>query len=148
MKGYYHAPEETAQAINPDGWFNTRDLARLQNRYLFIEGRTKELIVRFGLNVYPAEVEAVLNAHPAVARSAVVGRTVEGAAGGEEVVAFVQPKAGLAVQVSEIAQYAAQHLAPYKRPSHILIVPDMPLTLTGKVVKGELSKLPQFTQLL
>jgi long-chain acyl-CoA synthetase len=148
MKGYYHAPEETAQAINPDGWFNTRDLARLRNRYLFIEGRTKELIVRFGLNVYPAEVEAVLNAHPAVARSAVVGRTVEGAAGGEEVVAFVQPKAGLAVQASEIAQYAAQHLAPYKRPSHILVVSDMPLTLTGKVVKGELSKLPQFTQLL
>jgi acyl-CoA synthetase (AMP-forming)/AMP-acid ligase II len=147
MKGYYRAPEETAAAINADGWFNTRDLARLKDGYLFIEGRTKELIIRFGLNVYPAEVEAVLNAHPSVARSAVVGRTVEGTAGGEEVVAFVQPKDGLAVQASEIAQYAAQHLAPYKRPSHILVVADMPLTLTGKVVKGELSKLPEFAQL-
>ena len=148
MKGYYHAPEETADAINPEGWFNTRDLARLKDGYLFIEGRTKELIVRFGLNVYPAEVEAVLNAHPTVAHSAVIGRTVAGAEGGEEVVAFVQPKAGSAIRESEIAQHAAQHLAPYKRPSHILVVPDMPLTLTGKVVKGELSKLPQFTQLL
>src|SRR5580692_8478753 len=69
LQGYYHAPEETAAAINPEGWFNTRDLARLENGYLFIVGRTKELIVRFGENVYPAEVEAVLNAHPAVVRS-------------------------------------------------------------------------------
>jgi long-chain acyl-CoA synthetase len=147
MKGYYRAPEETAAATSRDGWFNTRDLARLQDGYLFIEGRTKELIIRFGLNVYPAEVEAVLNAHPAVARSAVIGRTVAGTAGGEEVVAFVQPKVASAVQESEIAHYAAQYLAPHKRPSHILIVPDMPLTRTGKVVKGELSKLPQFAQL-
>lgn len=147
MKGYYRAPEETAAAINPDGWFNTRDLARLKDGYLFIEGRTKELIIRFGLNVYPAEVEAVLNSHPAVARSAVVGRTVAGTAGGEEVIAFVQPKSETVVQEAEIALYAAQHLAPYKRPSHILIVPDMPITTTGKVVKGELSKLPQFTRL-
>jgi long-chain acyl-CoA synthetase len=97
--------------------------------------------------VYPAEVEAVLNAHPAVARSAVIGRVVTGTAGGEEVVAFVQLKVNSAVQECEIAHYAAQHLAPHKRPSHILMVPDMPLTLTGKVVKGELRKLPQFDRL-
>ena len=147
MKGYYRAPEETAAALNSDGWFNTRDLARLKDGYLFIEGRTKELIIRFGLNVYPAEVEAVLNSHPAVARSAVLGRTVAGTAGGEEVIAFIQPKRESTVQEAEIALYAAQHLAPYKRPSHILIVPDMPITATGKVVKGELSKLPQFARL-
>jgi len=57
-------------------------------------------------------------------------------------------KAGVAAHESEIAHYAAQHLAPYKRPSHILIVPDIPVTLSGKVIKGELSKLPQFAQLL
>jgi long-chain acyl-CoA synthetase len=140
MKGYYRAHEETAAAINSDGWFNTRDLARLKDGYLFIEGRTKELIVRFGLNVYPAEVEAVLNSHAAVLRSAVIGRTVEGTQGGEEVVAFVQLKQGSATSDSELAQYAAQYLAPYKRPSHILIVSAMPLTLTGKVVKGELAR--------
>jgi acyl-CoA synthetase (AMP-forming)/AMP-acid ligase II len=144
MKGYYRAPEETAAAINPDGWFNTQDLARLKDGYLFIEGRTKELIIRFGENVYPAEVEAILNAYPAVIRSAVIGRTVAGTKGGEEIVGFVQIKAGSAVQESEIAQFTAQYLAPYKRPSHILIVPDIPVTLTGKVVKSELIKLPQF----
>jgi long-chain acyl-CoA synthetase len=145
MKGYYRAPQETAVAVNPDGWFNTRDLARLQDGYLFIEGRTKELIVRFGLNVYPAEVEAVLNSHPAVVRSAVIGRTVEGTQGGEEVIAFVQLKQGSTVSDSDLVQHTAKHLAPYKRPSQILLVPDMPLTLTGKVVKGELAKLAAFS---
>src|SRR5208283_1775123 len=63
MKGYYRAPQETAAAIDAEGWFNTRDLARLEGGNLFIVGRTKVLIVRFGFNVYPAEIEAVLNAH-------------------------------------------------------------------------------------
>ena len=74
-KGYYRAPEETAAAINSEGWFNTRDLARVEAGHLFIVGRTKELIVRFGMNVYPAEIEAVLNTHAAVVRSAVIGAT-------------------------------------------------------------------------
>jgi long-chain acyl-CoA synthetase len=145
MKGYYRAPEETAAAINPDGWFNTRDLARLESGYLFIVGRTKELIVRFGENVYPAEVEAVLNSHPAVVRSAVIGRSVAGTEGGEEVIAFVQLSPASPISENELAQHAAQHLAPYKRPSQILLVSSMPLTLTGKVIKGELAKLPQLT---
>lgn len=141
MKGYYRAPEETAAAVNPDGWFNTRDLARLENGYLFIVGRTKELIIRFGENVYPAEVEAVLNAHPGVLRSAVVGRTVEGTQGGEEVIAYVQLSPASATTESDLLQHAAQHLAPYKRPSAILLVSSMPLTPTGKVIKGELAKM-------
>ena len=139
MKGYYRAPEETAAALSPDGWFNTRDLARLQDGYLFIEGRTKELIVRFGLNVYPAEVEAVLNSHPAVARSAVIGRTVDGSQGGEEVIAFVQVKPSEKLSENDLEKHASQHLAPYKRPSQILLIPDMPLTPTGKVAKAELA---------
>jgi long-chain acyl-CoA synthetase len=143
MKGYYHAPEETAAAINPEGWFNTRDLARLDNGYLFIVGRSKELIIRYGENVYPAEVEAVLNAHPAVVRSAVIGRPVGGAEGGEEVVAFVQLSPASPTSEADLAKYAAQHLAPYKRPSQILLVPSMPLTPTGKVIKGELAKMSQ-----
>jgi acyl-CoA synthetase (AMP-forming)/AMP-acid ligase II len=135
MKGYYRAPEETAEAINREGWFNTRDLARLENGYLFIVGRTKELIVRFGMNVYPAEVEAVLNA--------VIGQTVEGTQGGEEVIAYVQLKPSSPAAEQELAHHAAQHLAPYKRPSQILIVETMPLTTTGKVIKGELAKMTQ-----
>jgi acyl-CoA synthetase (AMP-forming)/AMP-acid ligase II len=141
MKGYYRAPEETAAAINSEGWFNTCDLARLENGYLFIVGRTKELIIRFGENVYPAEVEAVLNAHPAVIRSAVIGRTVEGTQGGEEIIAYVQLASSSSASEAELAQHAAQYLAPYKRPSQILLVSSMPLTPTGKVIKGELARL-------
>jgi long-chain acyl-CoA synthetase len=144
MKGYYRAPEETAAALNQEGWFNTRDLARLENGYLFIVGRTKELIVRFGLNVYPAEVEAVLNAHPAVERSAVIGRCVEGREGGEEIIAFVQLLPSSLTSEAELEKHSARHLAPYKRPSQIILLSSMPLTPTGKIVKGDLAKMIEF----
>jgi acyl-CoA synthetase (AMP-forming)/AMP-acid ligase II len=138
MKGYYRAPEETSAAINSEGWFNSRDLARLRDDNLFIVGRTKELIVRSGFNVYPVDVEAVLNAHPAVVQSAVIGRSVPG---DEQVVAFVQLLPGSAVTAGELAAHAAQHLALYKRPSEIFLVPAMPVTPTGKIVKAELAKM-------
>lgn len=138
MKGYYRDPEGTASAIDSDGWFNTRDLAQLRNGNLYIVGRTKDMIVRFGFNVYPAEVEAVLNAHPAVVRSAVVGRSVQGAQGDEEVLAFVQPAQGSSITRNELAEHAARHLAPYKRPSQIFLIPAMPINANGKVIKSEL----------
>jgi acyl-CoA synthetase (AMP-forming)/AMP-acid ligase II len=138
MKGYYRAPQDTADALNSEGWFNTRDLARLQDDHLFIVGRTKDLIVRSGFNVYPAEVEAVLNSHPAVARSAVIGREI---AGEEQVIAFVQLRQHSAVDAQELANHAAQNLAPYKLPSRILILPKLPLTPTGKVKKEHLSQM-------
>jgi long-chain acyl-CoA synthetase len=144
MKGYYRAPEETAAAIDADGWFNTRDLARLEDGNLLIVGRTKDLIVHRGFNVYPAEVESVLNAHPEVVQSAVVGRSV---AGDEEIVAFVQLLPGTAVTPADLAEYAGQHLAPYKRPSQIVIMAAMPTTASGKIAKAELKKLAQDTQL-
>ena len=87
MRGYYRAPDLTAKAIDSEGWFNTGDLARFDGDCLYIVGRTKEMIIRSGFNVYPAEVEAVLNSHKDVVQSAVVGRAVDG---NEEVVAFVQ----------------------------------------------------------
>ena len=89
-------------------------------------------------NVYPAEVEAVLNAHPGVARSAVVGRSV---AGDEEVVAFVEPSVGSAVTETELAAHAAKHLAAYKQPSEIVLMTTMPTSPTGKIKKDELSKM-------
>src|SRR5205807_9423151 len=131
MKGYYRAPEETAAAIDAEGWFNTRDLVRLEDGNLFIVGRTKELIVRFGFNIYPAEVEAVLNAHPAVARSAVIGRVCEGIEGNEEIFAFVQLLPGSLLSATELAEHAARHLAAYKRPSRIRLMAALPLTPTG-----------------
>jgi acyl-CoA synthetase (AMP-forming)/AMP-acid ligase II len=146
MKSYYRAPDETAAAIDADGWFNTRDLARLEDGNLFIVGRTKELIVRFGMNVYPAEIEAVLNTFAGVARSAVIGRTVLGMEGGEEeVIAFVQLSPNSPTTIAQLAKHAAANLAPYKQPSQIIVVPEMPVTLTGKVKKDELAKLTPST---
>ncbi|HEX8814397.1 MAG TPA: AMP-binding protein [Terriglobales bacterium] len=138
MRGYYRAPEETAAAIDADGWLNTRDLARFEGDDLFIVGRTKDMIIRFGFNVYPAELETVFNGYPGVAHSAVIGRPIEG---DEEIIAFVEPIPGSTVTTVELAEYAAKHLASYKRPSKFIVVSKLPLTPTGKVIKGELSKL-------
>jgi acyl-CoA synthetase (AMP-forming)/AMP-acid ligase II len=137
MKGYYRAPEETATALDAEGWYNTRDLARIEDGNLFIVGRTRDLILHRGFNVYPAEVEAVLNAHPAVVHSAVIGRHADG---DEDVIAFVQPLENSPVTASDLAEYSSHHLAAYKRPSEIILVPDLPLGPTGKVLKSELAK--------
>jgi len=137
MKGYYKAPEQTAAVIDSERWFNTHDLAKIENENLFIVGRTKELIVHLGLNVYPIEVEAVLNTHPAVLRSAVIGRPIQG---DEEIVAFVQLNHGASITTNELGAYVAAHLAAYKRPSKIVIVPELQTTPTGKVVKAELAR--------
>ena len=140
MKGYYRAPEATAAVIDQAGWFNTRDLARCEAGNFYIVGRTKELIIRFGFNVYPAEIEAVLNAHPAVTQSAVIGRASKGE---EEVVAFLQTAPGAAVTVGEIADFAAAQLAPYKRPSRIFLLPELPASPTGKILKSRLAPLAE-----
>jgi long-chain acyl-CoA synthetase len=137
MKGYYRDPEQTTTAINAEGWFNTRDLAKLQDGNLFVVGRTKELIVHSGFNVYPAEVEAVLNAHPAVFRSAVVGRSING---DEQVLAFVELLPASETTGEELRNYAAHHLAPYKRPLRVWVLPALPLTPTGKIAKNDLAK--------
>ncbi|TWT08635.1 class I adenylate-forming enzyme family protein [Reyranella sp. CPCC 100927] len=137
MRGYYRAPEATAAAIDADGWFNTGDLARFDGDALFIAGRSKELIIRSGFNVYPAEVEAVLNAHPGVVQSAVVGRAV---AGNEEVVAFVQLLPGSCVTSGELMDYASGQLTAYKRPTEIIVLEALPAGSTGKILKHKLAE--------
>ena len=135
MLGYYCASDLTAQAIDADGWFNTGDLARLHGDHLFIAGRSKELIIRSGFNVYPAEVEAVLNSHEMVVQSAVIGRAVSG---NEEVVAFVQLLPGAAVTVEDLLEYAGRHLTSYKRPCEIVVLDALPAASTGKILKHRL----------
>jgi long-chain acyl-CoA synthetase len=137
MRGYYRAPEATAAVIDADGWFNTGDLARFENDVLYIVGRTNELIIRSGFNVYPPEVEAVLNEHPAVVQSAVIGRSVPGK---EEVVAYVQLLPGLAATPAELMAHAAGLLTPYKRPSEIIVVDALPAASTGKILKHRLAE--------
>ena len=144
MKGYYREPALTAAAMREgdDGrqWLNTGDMARQDpDGALFIVGRTKELIIRSGFNVYPLEVETVLNAHPGVAQSAVVGRPAAG--GNEEVVAFVEAAPAHAASIEELRSYLATRLSPYKCPSRIVIMAALPAAATGKILKGRLKAL-------
>jgi acyl-CoA synthetase (AMP-forming)/AMP-acid ligase II len=122
---------------------------------LFIVGRTKELIVRAGFNVYPLEVETLLNAHPRVLQSAVVGRPAPD--GEEEVIAFVEARkdgssngtgAGAGAGGEDgsalphaLSLYLAAQLAPYKLPAHIVVLAALPAGATGKVLKGVLREL-------
>jgi long-chain acyl-CoA synthetase len=138
MKGYYRDPQATAAAVDQQGWFNSRDLAKLEDGNLFVVGRTKELIVHSGFNVYPVEVEAVLNSHPEVFQSAVIGQAVEG---NEEVIAFVQPVPEGNLIAADLQEFAAPRLAPYKRPTRFIILSALPTTATGKIAKNELRRM-------
>ena len=138
MKGYYRAPELTAETVTPEGWLRTGDLARMgPDGAVFIVGRSKELIIRSGFNVYPVEVEQVLNAHPLVVQSAVVGRAVEG---NEEVVAFIEPVRGAMIEMAELQAHLKANLSPYKIPSEIVVLDQLPAAATGKVMKKELQQ--------
>ena len=134
MRGYWRAPEETAAALR-DGWLRTGDIGRIDGAgRLHVLGRLKELIIRGGFNVHPPEVEAALNDHPAVAMAAVVGRRREG--GDEDVMAFVQPSSP--VTEEELAAWARERLAGYKRPTRIILADALPAAPTGKILKHEL----------
>jgi long-chain acyl-CoA synthetase len=137
MLGYYRAPELTAKVIDSEGWFNTGDLARFDGDCLYIVGRTKEMIIRSGFNVYPAEVEAVLSSHKDVVQSAVVGRAADG---NEEIVAFVQLLPGSRTTPENLMSFVRSQLTSYKRPSEIVILDALPATSTGKILKHKLAE--------
>lgn len=131
MLGYYKNPRATAEAITPDGFLRTGDLARIDpDGAIHIVGRAKELIIRSGFNVYPPEVEAALSQCPGVLQVAVTGRAVPG---NEEIVAFVIGTADL--NEAALRAWASERLTGYKRPQHVVMVPEMPLTAAGKVRK-------------
>ncbi len=144
MLGYYREPGLTGAAMRDGHWLNTGDIAR-QDRggALFIVGRTKEIIIRSGFNVYPLEVETVLNAHPAVIQSAVVGRAM--ANGNEEVIAFVEleQRSRVEASVAELHAHLALSLAPYKCPSELIVMEALPCAATGKILKHRLRQLAQ-----
>ena len=134
LREYWNRPEATAEAFDGD-WFRSGDLGALdEDGYLRIVGRSKELIISGGYNVYPREVEDVLRTHPDVADAAVVG--VPDPLWGERVTAFVEASG---VSESELLELAAGQLAPYKRPKTVVIVDALPRNAMGKVVKGELT---------
>ncbi|MNQ53562.1 Long-chain-fatty-acid--CoA ligase [compost metagenome] len=139
MLGYYHSPEQTAQALLPGGWLDTGDIGFVDaGGALFISGRSKDLIIRSGFNVYPIEVESVINAFPGVRLSAVVGRGT--ADQNEEVIAFVEPLPGATIDINLLMLHLRAQLAPYKRPARIVPIDTIPTTVSGKILKQPLKE--------
>jgi fatty-acyl-CoA synthase len=134
MTGYFDRPDQTAEAIDPEGWLHTGDLASMDERgYLRIEGRVKEMIIRGGENIYPREIEHVLLDHPAVQDVAVVG--VPDPDWGEQVAAFVRLTPGETVGEAELFAHVRERLAPHKTPRVWRFVTEFPLTGSGKIKK-------------
>ena len=137
MKGYWRQPEATAAAIDRDGWFHTGDIGYLdEDGFLFIADRLKDMVISGGENVYPAEVESALYAHPAIAEIAVIG--LPDAQWGEAVVAVVALKPGATLDLEELRHYAQDRMARYKLPRRLETVPALPRNPAGKVLKYEL----------
>lgn len=139
MNGYLEMPEETAGALR-DGWFWGGDLARMDDEgYLYLAGRSKDMIIRGGENIYPVEIETVLAGYPRVTQVAVVGRPDEH--WGEIVVAYLTVDADSPPDLDAVRQYCRERLAAYKVPEHIVVVPEMPLNASGKILKRRLREL-------
>ena len=136
MKGYLHDPQATAEAF-AGGWFHTGDLGYFdEDGFLFIVGRSKELIIRGGYNVYPAEIEDVLHAHPAIAEAAVIGIPDDRL--GEEVVAVVTLRPGASLTAPELIAYCKERMAAYKYPRVIKFRDELPKNAMGKIMKDGL----------
>jgi long-chain acyl-CoA synthetase len=137
MKGYFRRPEDTAKAIDADGWFKTGDIGRVdEDGYFSIIDRKKEMVIRGGFNVYPREIEEVAYTHPAVREVAVIGVPHETL--GEEVAAAFALKAGAQATPEELRDYVKARVAAYKYPRHVWIVEELPKGPTGKILKREI----------
>lgn len=139
MQGYFDDPEETAAAIDADGWFYTGDLGRLDERgYLTLVDRKKEMYITGGYNVYPREVEEYISLHPKVALVACIGTADEKL--GEVGVAYLVPKPGTELTSDEIRAHCVKGLAEYKIPKSFHLRGSLPLTPLGKVDKMQLRR--------
>ena len=137
FKGYWRMPEKTREEFREDGFFISGDLGRIDDRgYIWIVGRAKDLIISGGFNVYPAEVEAAIEALPGVTECAVIG--VPHADFGEGVVAVVTPKPGAILEEKTILAALANELAKFKQPKRVFIATELPRNAMGKVQKKDL----------
>ncbi len=140
MKGYYRKPEETRRVLDEQGWFSTGDIGRFDNDgFLSITGRAKEMLIIGGENVFPREIEAVLEMHESVLQAAVIG--VSDGLRGEAPVAFVIPKKDATPTADELRNFTRQHLAGFKTPKRIEIRDDLPTGPTGKILKRKLREM-------
>ncbi len=137
MRGYYRLPEKTTEAIDVEGWLHSGDLATLdRDGTMRIVGRVKDMIIRGGENIYPAEVEGILLRHAAIAEAQVVG--VRDRIMGEEVVAFIRLRDGANVSAEDIRAWSRTNMSRFKVPKHVRFVDAFPTTASGKVRKVEL----------
>jgi long-chain acyl-CoA synthetase len=135
-KGYWRRPDATAEAIQ-DGWLRTGDIGRADEEgYFTIEERKKDMIKASGYSVFPAEVEAIMYRHPAVAEVGVVG--VPDAYRGEDVLAFVVRRPDASATEREIVDWCRAQMAVYKAPRAVRFVPALPKTASGKLLKRAL----------
>jgi acyl-CoA synthetase (AMP-forming)/AMP-acid ligase II len=142
MLGYYRQPKETAESFDEDGFFRTGDLGLIDEEgFLHLVGRTKDVIIRSGFNVYPREVEARIESHPAVREVAAVGMTDELL--GEAICACVVPVEGAIVTGHEIVDWCRETLADEKIPDQVRFFDELPRTDTGQVRRVELSRAVQ-----
>ncbi|MDQ1633714.1 MAG: fatty-acyl-CoA synthase [Frankiaceae bacterium] len=134
MLGYWDEPEKTAEAIDAGRWMHTGDLATMDDAgYLNIVGRTKDMVIRGGENVYPREVEEFLYAHPAIADVQVIG--VPDVRFGEELCAWIRLREGATLTEDEVREHCRGKLAHYKVPRYVRFVDEFPMTITGKIQK-------------
>lgn len=136
FQGYWQMPEKTAEELLPDGWFITGDMAQLDSDgYISIVGRSKDLVITGGFNVYPKEVESLIDDMPGVLESAVIG--VPHPDFGEAVLAIVVPDGG-ALQPQNVLDALVDQLAKFKQPKKVIILPELPRNTMGKVQKKAL----------
>jgi malonyl-CoA/methylmalonyl-CoA synthetase len=135
FKGYWQMPEKTAAELREDGFFITGDLGRIDaDGYVHIVGRNKDLIISGGYNIYPKEIELILDAQPGVLESAVIG--VPHADFGETVLGLIVPQPGRRADLDAIAEAAAASLARFKQPRKLILVDALPRNTMGKVQKN------------
>ena len=135
FRGYWRAPELTREAFTPDGWFRTGDVGRIDRRdYVTIVGRSKDLIITGGYNVYPAEVESYLNELPGIAESAVIG--VPHPDFGEAVIAVVVARPGARPEAAALIDELKRRIAGFKVPKRVFLMHELPRNVMGKVQKA------------
>jgi fatty-acyl-CoA synthase len=134
MLGYWEDAERTAEAIDPEGWMHTGDLATMDEEgYLAIVGRSKDMVIRGGENIYPREVEEFLYTHPGIADVQVIG--VPDQRYGEELMAWVIAAPGAELDPDEVREFCRGRIAHFKVPRYVKLVEAFPMTVTGKVQK-------------
>jgi acyl-CoA synthetase (AMP-forming)/AMP-acid ligase II len=141
MLCYYKDPEATARTLSADGWLATGDLGfRDPDGFYFITGRLKELIIRGGQNIAPAEIEEVVNTFEAVLDCAVIGAPHEHL--GEVPVLFVVPRPGRTVESEALLAHCRTHLSAYKVPQTVRLIAEIPRTGSGKIIRYKLREQP------